>query len=419
MGTEPGTEIRGGDMVKTNKLSAKEIEHAKVGKHGDGGGLWLVVRENGSRAWVFRYNRNGRERSMGLGPLGDTPLADAREEARKARRQLRRGKDPITEKRLAKRPDVPTFSEAANRYAEAHKAKWSNDHHRKMWRRQLEIHADPKIGKLPVNEIDIPDVLRVLEPLWFTSNETASRIRGRIEKILSWAAVHRYRTGENPARWRGVLDALLPAPGEVQTVEHYSALPWADVPAFMVKLREKDTTSARALEFQILTASRSGEVRGATWSEIDLDAKLWTIPGDRMKAGAEHRVPLSDQAVELLRSIPRVEGVELVFPSPRSNSKMISDMTMSKTLKDMNVRAVPHGFRSSFRDWCAESTSYAREVAEQALAHTVENKVEAAYRRGDLLAKRRKLMQAWGDYLDTVPAEGEAGADVVPIGQAK
>ena len=400
--------------MRIHKLTAKDVESAGVGKHGDGGGLWLRIRDNGSRAWVFRYTRNGRAREMGLGPVEDVSLKNARKGARDARQLVREGKDPILERRLAMRSDIPTFKEAADRYAKAHAAKWTNERHRKTWRRQLEIHAEPKIGKLPVNEIEIHDVIRVLEPIWNDLNETASRVRGRIEKILDWAMVQKYRDGRNPARWRGNLDALLASPNEVQDVVHYKALRWSAVPTFMVKLRSREGIGARALEFTILTAARSGEVRGATWDEIDLEGKVWTVPAKRMKAGREHRVPLSSQAVELLKSLPHLKGTRMVFPSPRKGA-MISDMTMTKVLRDMEVHAVPHGFRSSFRDWCAESTAYASEVAEMALAHAIPSAVEAAYRRGDLFEKRRKMMNDWGEFTDRGPTDSFEEGRVVAI----
>lgn len=415
MGTE---ERKGHSSMRIHKLTAREVSSAGIGKHGDGGGLWLRVRNNGSRAWVFRYTRNGRAREMGLGPVEDVSLKMARKKARDSRLLVREGKDPISVRRLAVRSDIPTFKEAADRYARAHAAKWTNEHHRKVWRRQIEIHAEPKIGNFPVDEIEIHDVLRVLEPIWNDMNETASRVRGRIEKILDWATVQKFRGGRNPARWRGNLDALLPSPNEVQNVEHYKALSWSEVPAFMVKLRAREGIGARALEFTILTAARSGEVRGATWDEIDLERRVWAVPAKRMKAGREHRVPLSDPAVELLKELRQIEGNRIVFPSPR-NGTMISDMTMTKVLRDMGVHAVPHGFRSSFRDWCAESTAYATEVAEMALAHAIPSAVEAAYRRGDLFEKRRKMMNDWGAFIDREPVKSGEKSRVVAIREVR
>jgi integrase len=400
-------------MATVKKLSAREVASAGVGKHGDGGGLWLVVRKNGSRAWVFRYSRLERERTMGLGPLDRVSLADARELARDARRLLAKGKDPINERR-ARKSQTPIFGEAAAAFIAAHEAAWRNPKHRQQWRNTINTYAAPAIGDLPVDEVGTTDVLRVLEPIWRTKVETASRLRGRIEKVLDWAAAQGFRSRENPARWRGHLDALLPAPSKVKRVRHHAAMDWREVPAFVVKLRAQIGIAARALEFAIMTAARSGEVRGATWAEIDLAASTWTVPADRMKTEREHRVPLSDEAMRLLRDLPRFEGSEYVFPSPRTG-RSLSDSALTKVLRDLGLDVTAHGFRSSFRDWCAETTRYPREVAEAALAHTLSNKTEAAYLRGDFFDKRRRLMTAWSAYCDSPPPAGE----VVAIGEAR
>jgi len=400
-------------MATVKKLSAREVASAGVGKHGDGGGLWLVVRKNGSRAWVFRYSRLERERMMGLGPLDRVSLADARSLAGDARRLLAKGKDPINERR-AKKSRAPTFREAATAFIAAHEVAWRNPKHRQQWRNTLNTYAAPVIGDLPVDEVRTPDVLRVLEPIWRTKVETASRLRGRIEKVLDWAAAQGFCSRENPARWRGHLDALLPAPSKVKRVKHHAAMDWRELPDFVVKLRDQSGIAARALEFAIMTAVRSGEVRGATWAEIDLDASTWTVPGDRMKTEREHRVPLSKEAAGLLRDLPRFDGSGHVFPSPRTG-RPLSDSALTKVLRDAGFDVTAHGFRSSFRDWCAERTNFPREVAEAALAHTLSNKTEAAYFRGDLFDKRRQLMKAWSEYCTTPPAAG----DVVPIGEAR
>jgi integrase len=260
------------------------------------------------------------------------------------------------------------------------------------------------MGKLLVQDVKQSHVLAVLEPIWKEKTETASRLRGRIESILDWATARHYRTGENPARWRGHLDHILAKPTKIARVKHHSALPVDDVAAFMIDLRKREGTAARALELAILTATRSGEVRGATWAEIDLNAATWTIPASRMKAGREHRVALSDPAVKLLRALPRFEDTDLVFPG--SKGKQLSDMTLTAVMRRMNVDAVPHGFRSTFRDWVSERTRYPHELAEMALAHTIGNKVEAAYRRGDMLEKRRQMMAAWAKYCEAPPAIG-------------
>jgi len=397
--------------MKINKLSAREVVAAGVGKHGDGGGLWLRVRANGSRAWLFRYTRNGRVREAGLGPLDSVPLADARKRAQEARRMLAKGKDPIVERRAQRR--APTFREAAAAHIDAHEAAWANPKHRQQWRNTLKAYADPIIGHVPVDEITTSDLLRVLDPIWKEKTETASRLRGRIEKVLDRCAAKGQRSGENPARWRGHLDSLLAAPSKLRRVRHHAALPWQEVPAFVVKLQGQRGIAARALEFAILTATRSGEVRLAVWDEIDLDASTWTIPAERMKSQKEHRVPLSSPTLELLRDLPKFGKSENVFPSPRSG-KALSDSALGKVLKDMGVNATCHGFRSGFRDWCAESTSYPNHVAEMALAHAIGDKVEAAYRRGDLFEKRSKLMEAWSTYCATPSSAGK----VVPIREA-
>jgi integrase len=302
-----------------------------------------------------------------------------------------------------------TFKECAAAYIKAHRAGWKNAKHAQQWENTLAQHAYPVIGELLVRDVKLAQVLAVLEPIWTTTNETAVRLRGRIELVLDWAAARGLRDGLNPARWRGHLDKLLPKPSKVNNREHHTALPVGDVGAFMVMLRAAEGMGARALEFTILTAARSGEVRGATWVEIDTEAKTWTIPGTRMKAGKEHRVPLSDEALALLTALPRMVGNELVFPAPRGG--VLSDMTLAAVLRRMKAPAVPHGFRSTFRDWAAERTAYPRDVAEMALAHAIGDKVEAAYRRGDLFEKRRLMMADWARFL----AKIETKANVIDM----
>jgi len=275
----------------------------------------------------------------------------------------------------------------------AKSAEWSNAKHRQQWKNTLETYAAPYLGNLAVSTIDVPHMLACLEPIWQTKNETANRVRGRIESILDWATVRKYRTGENPARWKGHLDKVLPAPSKIQKVEHHRALPIDAIKSFMKDLRQRPGMAARALEFVVLTAARSGEVRGATWPEFDLQAKIWTIPGERMKAGNEHRVPLSSDALRLLQQLPRLAETDLLFPG--SKLQVLSDMSLTAVMRRMKVDAVPHGFRSTFRDWASERTNYPRDLAEQALAHTLQSKVEAAYRRGDALEKRRVMMEDW------------------------
>ncbi len=366
-------------------------------------GLALNVTPTGARSWVLRARVGGKRRDMGLGSYPAVPLALAREKAREAREVIAKGGDPVGERHAARATAkaaaaaARTFKQCAAAYIEAHEGGWKNAKHAQQWRNTLEQHAYPVLGPLRVSDVGLSHVMRVLEPLWSTTTETAVRLRGRIELVLDWATVRGYREGPNPARWRGHLDKLLPKPTKVSKVEHHAALPVADVAAFMTRLRAAPGMGARALEFVVLTAARSGEVRGATWAEIDLDAALWTVPAARMKAGKEHRVPLSPPAVALLKALPRMASVDLVFPAPRGGT--LSDMTLTAVLRRLEVPAVPHGFRSTFRDWAAERTHYPGEMAEMALAHTVGDKVEAAYRRGDMLERRAAMMAEWAEFL--------------------
>lgn len=388
------------------ELSAIQVSRlTESGHHAVGGvtGLYLYITPTGARSWVLRTLIAGKRRHMGLGAFPSVTLAMAREKARTARSEVEAGVDPIAARSEALKKlkeenlNAVTFESAAKAYIEAHGDTWKNPKHRAQWSATLATYAFPVIGSLQTAHVTQAHVLAVLEPIWKTKNETAARLRGRIEAVLDWATVRGYREGENPARWKGRLDKLLPAPGKIQKTVHRKALTIDAVPQFMRDLHDKEGIAARALEFVVLTAARSGEVRGATWSEIDLGAAVWVVPGDRMKAGREHRVPLCAQAVELLHKVPRFVGNELVFPSPRG--KVLSDMALLAVMRRMEVDAVPHGFRSTFRDWVGERTDYPRELAEQALAHTLENKVEAAYRRGDALEKRRTMMQKWSDFL--------------------
>jgi len=390
---------------KAKELSDRAVKALKTdGRWAVGGVDGLHLRIAGeSRAWVLRINIQGRRCDLGLGPYSDVSLAEAREAARGYRRSVRAGGDPLEDRRDAKtavrleRAKAKTFKECAEAYIEAHRAGWKNDKHSKQWGATLEAYAYPMFGALPVAEVDTGLVLDALRPIWATKTETASRLRGRIESVLDWARVSGFRDGENPARWRGHLDKLLPARNKVQKVEHHAALPYSDLGIFMVELRKRDGVSARALEFAILTSARSGEVRLATWSEVDLAHKTWTIPADRMKAGKEHRVPLSDAATALLKTLARVAGSSFVFPAPRGGP--LSDMALTAVLKRMNYAGLTqHGFRSTFRDWAGETTSYPREVIEHALAHQLKDKAEAAYQRGDLMVKRTRLMADWAAY---------------------
>jgi integrase len=388
------------------------------GLHFVGGvsGLALHITKSGARSWILRVMVGGKRREMGLGAYPSVTLAQAREQAREARALIRRGIDPIEQQRAAQSAlnaavaSALTFRQCAERYIAAHEASWKNAKHGQQWTNTLTQYAYPVMGKLLVRDVGLAHVLQVLEPIWATKNETASRLRGRIELVLDWATARQLREGLNPARWRGHLDKLLPRPSKIAKTEHHPALPVDGVAAFMARLRAAHGMGARALEFAILTAARSGEARGADWSEIDLKAGVWTVPGSRMKAGREHRVPLSDTAVALLNALPRLDGVDLVFPAPRGGQ--LSDMTLSAVLRRMKVPAVPHGFRSTFRDWAAERTNYPRDVAEMALAHAIGDKVEAAYRRGDLFEKRRRMMTEWAAFLARVEAPE---SKVVPL----
>ena len=394
------------------------LQLAAPGLHFVGGvnGLALQISPTGSRSWILRYADGGKRREMGLGSFPGVGLAGARSRASEEREKLDKGTDPILNRRLArsalkvKRIAAITFEKAAHTYMDAQESGWSNAKHAQQWRNSLETYAYPLIGSLLVGDVNQNNVLAVLEPIWKTKTETASRLRGRIEQVLDWATVRGYREGLNPARWRGHLDKLLPSPKKISAVAHHAALPYTEAGAFMVALRAQSGMGARALEFGILTAARSGEVRGATWAEIDLQGRRWAIPKDRMKAGREHRVPLSDAALEILSALPKLAESALVFWSPRGGQ--LSDMALTAVLRRMKVSAVPHGFRSTFRDWAAERTNYPNEVAEMALAHTVGDKVEAAYRRGDMLEKRAMMMSDWAAYCAQASVES---AQVIPI----
>lgn len=387
------------------QLSDRAVAAIKAeGRHAVGGvpGLHLKV-SAGHRGWILRVKVGERRRDIGLGAYPSTALTEAREKARTIHDQMKLGHIPIAPRKqqqatlAAKSAAERSFGWCAEEYVRAKSAEWSNPKHRQQWENTLKTYAYPHLEHLPVSAIDLPQVLACLEPIWPSKNETASRLRGRIETILDWATVRKYRQGENPARWKGHLDKVLAAPSKLQKVEHHRAVPVDAIGSFMRTLRARDGLAARALEFLVLTAARSGEVRGATWSEINLSTGVWTVPAERMKAGHEHRVPLSHAAVMLLRSLPIVQGSDLIFPG--SKGQPLSDMTMSAVMRRMEVDAVPHGFRSTFRDWVGEKTHYPRELAEQALAHTLESKVEAAYRRGDGLEKRRVMMQEWAEYI--------------------
>jgi integrase len=405
--------------VVTGKLSAAKVKTAKAGMHGDGGGLWLQV--GPGRSWAFRFTLSGKSRQMGLGAVADVPLAQARELATAARVQVKAGIDPIEAREAVRKAEViakaaaVTFETAATRYIEAHAAAWRNAKHASQWTATLKTYAYPEIGTSPVGDVDTAGVLAVLEPLWKAGKiETGVRVRGRIEAVLDYAAARGWRPkGFNAATWKGHLSHTLAAPGKARKVAHHPALPWKEMPAFWVDLSARDGVAAMALRFSILTAARSGEVRGALWSEIDMTEAVWSVPGSRMKSGRAHRVPLPAGAQTVLQELVKLFGhapTDLVFPGMK-NGLPLSDMSITAVLRRMGREEVTvHGMRSCFRDWAAE-TGKPADIAEAALAHVVGDKTVAAYQRGDLLERRRKLMEDWATFCDSAPAE------VVSIGR--
>lgn len=391
-------------MPATNRLTALSVRHAKdPGYYTDGRGLVLQVSAVGTKSWIFRYRFGSKRHEMGLGSCEFVSLSRARELAQDCRQLLSEGRNPLVERRQARATQIVararqmTFDQCAAAYLKAHSSSWRNPKHAAQWSSTLATYATPVIGALPVDAIDTELVVKVLAPIWTTKTETATRLRGRIESVLDWATVSKFRHGDNPARWHGHLDFLLANPNKVAPVKNPPALPWLHMAAFMADLRRKEGVSARALEFTILTAARSGETRGAGWHEVNLAQRLWTVPAARMKAGREHRVPLSDAAIALLRGLPDQDG--LLFPGQKRQP--LSDMSLSAVLRRMGRPDITvHGFRSTFRDWSAEApgNAFPREVCEHALAHSLPDRVEAAYQCGDLFGKRIVLMQAWADF---------------------
>ncbi|MDA0653924.1 MAG: integrase arm-type DNA-binding domain-containing protein [Proteobacteria bacterium] len=387
------------------KLTALAVARAKRrGLYSDGGGLYLQVASSGARSWIFRYQTAGRRHYMGLGGAAAVSLADARQKAGEARRVLGAGNDPINATRTrvaasaAKAANAITFSEAAARYIDSHAAGWRSEKHAAQWRATLETYVVPVLGNVPVALVDVAMILKVLEPIWFEKHETARRLRGRIEAVLDWAAARNMRTGDNPARWRERLVHLLPNRPKATAVRHHPALPYVQMGEFMAELRLQRGTAARALEFLALTAARTSEVTGAQWQEIDIGGAIWVVPSSRIKAGKEHRVPLSALALAILRTMAKTRRGVFVFPGGKP-ARPLTNMAMAGVLKRMGRDEITvHGFRSTFRDWAAEMTNYPREVAEMALAHSVGDKVEAAYRRGDLFDKRRRIMAEWAKH---------------------
>jgi len=389
------------------KLTALKVERTrKPGMYGDGGGLYLQVTGPDARSWIFRYRLRGgkKTRYMGLGSLDVTSLSEARECAVKHRQALRNGIDPLEVERVNREQaqlaaaKALTFREAAEAYIAAHRAGWRSARHAEQWPASLAEFAYPTIGHLSVAAIDTTLVMRVVEPIWATRTETASRVRGRIEAVLDWAKVRGYRTGENPARWRGHLDQLLPKKTKVAKVVHHAALPYPEIAEFVGQLRRRDGVSWRALEFITLTGVRCDEALSAKWQEVDESARLWTIPAERTKREREHRVPLSAQALAVLEHMKSVRQNDYIFPGHRREN--LPRMTMYLLLRDMRRDVVPHGLRATFKTWASERTDFQREVVEAALGHAVGDKTEQAYSRGDLFEKRRRLMDAWGDYCE-------------------
>jgi integrase len=386
-----------------NKLSSLKIKSiSERGFYADGGGLYLQVAPGGSKSWVFRFKKDGRARDMGLGPIGTIELKEAREVARVCRKLRLEGVDPIDQREKARQEvklaatRAMTFDQCRDVYIQTHSAGWKNPKHRQQWTNALQTYVTPVFGALPVQDIDTAVIVKALNPIWTTKPETAGRIRGRIETILNWATSSGLRSGENPARWRGHLANLLISQAKIRKVKHHAALPYAQIGQFMVDLRGQAGIAARALEFTIETVGRTTEIRGAKPEEFDLEKKVWTVPAERMKGGILHRVPLTDRAVEIVRSM--IGRGTYVFPGS-SLKKPLSDASMSAVLDRMGItNATVHGFRSSFRDWAHEQTNFPREIAEAALAHKVGDETELAYKRGDALEKRRKLMDAWSRY---------------------
>jgi integrase len=427
-------------MPRTAKeLSALEVSRLKrAGYHFAGGvpGLILQVTEGGGRTWILRAMVGGKRRDIGLGGYPSVTLAGAKEAARAAREKIRNGIDPVEERLAARsalmaaRASSITFEDAAKKYIAAKEAGWKNAKHAAQWTATLEKYVYPSIGKIQVSAIETSHIVGILEPIWTTKAETAGRLRGRIEAVLDWAKARGYRKGENPAQWKGHLSVILPAASKVKRVKHHSALDYRRTGAFLAALKSVDGIGARALEFAILTAARSGEVRGARWSEIDEPAKVWIVPAERMKADKEHRVPLSDAAIALLTAMPRLHCSEYIFPSAKG--EVLSDMTLTAVIRRMHQSQVDegepgwcdnsgkiitaHGFRSTFRDWAGETTGHPREVIEHALAHQLADKAEASYARGTLFDKRRRLMRDWAEFCSMIFST--EGTVITPIRKA-
>jgi integrase len=390
-----------------HKLTPEKVTRLArtAGSYGDGGGLYLYVSSKSAASWVYAYMLRGKSREMGLGPFPEISLHEARAKAEEQRKIKATGQDPLEARESARASErlsaarAVTFRQCAEAYIASHKAVWKNSKHAKQWSATLETYAMPVIGNLPVGAVDRTLLIKILEPIWRDKNETASRLRGRIEAVLDYATARDHRSGDNPARWKGSLEQLFPKRSKAHRVKHHSALPYLELPGFMADLKDEEGTGALALQFTILTGVRTGETIGANWKEVDLDESVWIIPTERTKTGRAHRVPLSKSAVAILRDQEKLSGGKgYIFPGHRAE-KHLSNMAMLKVLERMGREDLTvHGFRSSFRDWCEETTNYQGSVAEAALGHIVGDKVEAAYRRGDLFEKRRRLMNEWDRY---------------------
>lgn len=379
-------------------LNARKVQTAGPGRHGDGRGLFLYVKTSGSRSWVLRYQVNGKRHDLGIGACPEVTLAMARERALAAKRLIADGDDPIAKKRQAQ---PKTFQAAALELIESKRPGWKNAKHAAQWTSTLEAYAFPSLGRMQVAQVATGDVMAALKPIWSAKPETANRVRQRIEAVLDYGSALGIREGDNPARWRGHLENLLPKPNKVKAVRHHAALAHSEIADFMAELWQRPGLAPKALAFTILTAARSGETRGMVWGEVDLENRVWTIPAERMEAGKEHRVPLTAEAIGCLG--PQGDDASLVFQSEASAGQPLSDMSMTAVLRRMGRRDITvHGFRSTFRDWAGETTSFSREVIEAALAHGIKNKAEAAYARSDLFEKRRHLMDAWTNTVNTL-----------------
>lgn len=400
-------------MARIRVLSALKIkQNLTPGMYADGLGLYLKVRHGNSKSWIFRYRTGGKLRDMGLGPFHTVSLAEARDKAEVFRVMRLKGLDPLEERlkeqqaRTIEAAEAITFETCAETYIATHKDGWKNGKHAEQWTATLQTYVYPVFKATPVASVDDALVLKVLQPIWKEKTETASRVRGRIERILDWARVMNYRIGDNPARWKGHLDHLLPKRSKVSAIVHHAALPIDETPGFIRVLRQEETVVARAFEFCILNATRTNETMGMRWNEYDEKAQLWTVPAARMKAGRDHRIPLAKRSQRILAEMQDIRTGDFVFPGG-TREKPLSSMAFLMLLRRRGRNGLTaHGFRSTFRDWAAERTSFPSEVVEMALAHTIGNKVEAAYRRGDLFEKRRQLAEEWAAFCADLPSSG-------------